>query len=266
MSGYTVITADRFGDKAWQRPHDYRFAATTHWVPIVLSELPKLVPAFPLGFVKLGDRYVLGAIMSRHPGENVFVSSDGKWISHHIPALLRGYPFRLLRIDGREEPVLGLDEASAAVVDAGSGEPFFDANGDPSAAIKDVLVFLTQWERNRALTQRAVDCANECGLIRKWPVSAGEQEQGGQAAVDGLYRIDERALAALDDEYWSLLRAAGSVPLCYGQLYSMEQLRLLDAAEKLQDRLKQVGSKQQQVATDLGLQLGSEDQSLNFQW
>ena len=58
----------------------------------------------------------------------------------------------------------------------------------------------------------------------------------GHKQVNGLYRVDEQALNALDAETYATLQGA-PMQLAYGQLYSMAQVEQLTQRAALQDKL-----------------------------
>src|SRR5437899_270151 len=103
MSQLTAITPEHFAHKSWQRHSNYTFAAQANVLPIVAAELVKLVPALPMGFVQTETGFQLMAITSLQPGTNFFVAPDGRWLGDYVPAVLRAYPFRLVKPQDRED-------------------------------------------------------------------------------------------------------------------------------------------------------------------
>jgi len=232
----TAISAEKFSGKAWRRYNSYAFAARENLIPLVAAELAKAVPTMPLGFVQIGEGFQLVAITALQAGANLFVAPDGRWLGAYVPAALRGYPFRLVKLQDRADSILCIDEASGLVVEAGQGETFLDEDAQPSKAVKDVLEFLSQAERNRMVTQAAVDALAAAGLIQPWPLSIKQGEQN--VPVTGLYRIDEAALNALDNEAFLTLRQSGALPVAYAQLMSMNQLTVLQQLAQIQAKLQ----------------------------
>jgi hypothetical protein len=232
----TAISKEQFSGKAWRRYTSYAFAAGETFIPLVVAELTQAVPAMPLGFVQSGEGFQLVAVTSLQPGANLFVAPDGRWLGAYVPAALRGYPFRLVKPQDRADSVLCIDQASGLVVEAGQGETFLDEDGQPSKALRNVLEFLSQVERSRMATQAAVDALVAAGLIHPWPLSIKQGEQN--VPVTGLYRIDEAALNALDNEAFLTLRQSGALPVAYAQLMSMNQLTVLQQLAQIQAKLQ----------------------------
>src|SRR5919112_5480426 len=122
MPEFTVVSRERHAGKAWRPYTSYAFAAGDAVLPLVASELGQAVMGMPVAFVRQDGRYVLMAVLSLTPERNLFVAPDGRWLGEYVPMVLRGYPFRVLRPEGREESILCVDENSGLVVDAGHHE------------------------------------------------------------------------------------------------------------------------------------------------
>ncbi|WP_041447581.1 SapC family protein [Thiocystis violascens] len=264
MTQLTAITSTAFADRNWQRYANYAFASRMNLIPALATELAKLVPALPMGFIPRAERFQLAALTSLQPDSNLFVAPDGRWLAGYVPAALRGYPFALARPEGAPESVLCIDEASGLIVAAGAGEPFFDADGQPAKTVKEVLNFLARVEHDRAVTQTMVDALQAASLIQPWPITVNRD--GAAVPVEGIHRVDEAALNALDDAAWLALRRSGALALVYAQLFSMNQLALFEQAGAAQARMRPPPQQPRAPSLqDLGLSFGEED-SLRFDW
>jgi hypothetical protein len=232
----TPISREKFSGRNWRRSQGYAFAAAEALIPIVASELGQAAFAMPLGFVQTGEGFQLVAVAALQPKTSLFVAPDGRWLGAYVPAVLRGYPFRFMKMQDRTDRVFCVDEASGLVVDAGQGEPFFDDEGQLSKALQELMDLLTQVERSRVATQAAVDALAAAGLIQPWTLGVKQEEK--RVPVTGLHRIDEGKLNALDDAAFLTLRRAGALALAYAQLLSMNQLFVLERLSGIQARLR----------------------------
>lgn len=264
MPKLTAVSPGQFANKAWKRSTSLAFAAEFNMQPVVAAELVHLVATMPLGFAQTGKSFQLVAITSLQPNTNLYVASDdGRWLGSYVPALLRGYPFSLIKLQDREESILCIDEDSGLVVEAGQGEPFFDESGASSQPVKNVLEFLAQVERSRVVTQVAVDALQTAGLIQPWRINIQNGEQA--VAVEGVFCIDEAALNGLPDGDYIALRKTGALPVAYAQLLSMNQLSLLEYFDKLQAQLKAQAAAQIVSLTGLdGFNLFQDDGTISF--
>lgn len=253
------LSRDRHAGKGWRRYSSYGFASTTALVPLVAAELAKAIQAMPVGFIEQGEATIPVAILGLEPGQNLYVAEDGRWLGSYVPAALRGYPFALARTE--QGLVLCINEASGLLVEDGTGEPFFGEDGQITQAVKEVLDFLTQIEANRAATSTAMAALQEQGLIKPWPIAVQVQDQ--QRPVQGLFRVSEKALQALEADQLAAVHRAGGLPIVYGQLFSMSNLSLL--GQLAQAKAQRLQAQQQKPEQAGGFALPESD-TIDFNW
>jgi hypothetical protein len=267
MAEFAAVNPESHAKKLWKQVSNYTFAASDTVIPLVGSEISKVVPMMPIGFVKQEAGYQLVAITSLQSGKNLYVAPDGEWLVAYIPSALRAYPFRMLKPDNAEKSILCIDEASGLVVESTEeGNDFFDDENQPVQGIKDMVNFLSQVEASMLVTERAVNALADADLIAPWEINLKQGEE--VAPVEGLFRVDEAALNKLNDEDFLTLRKAGGLDIAYGQLFSMNQLAVLERLAELQgkvianDRFKQAAnSKASNLA---GFSLSEDEGSLTF--
>lgn len=258
MPNFQAVSRERHAGKRWQRYTSYRFAANDAVAALVLQELPRACMVLPLAFVQAQDSFIPVAVQGLQPGKNLLVTDDGRWLAGYIPAAYRGYPFLLANSEDGQQ-VLCFNEDSGLLSDT-DGEPFFDENGDPAKSVKDVLNFLSQVASNRQATQRACAALQQHNLIQPWPVKL--QSENGEQTVDGLFRIDEAALNALDIQSLDELRTLGALPIAYCQLLSMQHLPKL--GQLAQAHAAQQAPLPSTPDGDLDLEFLKDDGSIRF--
>lgn len=255
MPNYTSISKETHANQYWQRFTDYHFANQIPTAQIVAAELGQAVRSLPLAFLKQQENFTLTAVMGLDPSLNLYVAHDGRWLGGYVPSIFRGYPFRLLRAQERDDHILCVDQDSGLISDDPSGEPLFDSSGELSQPVRDVLNFLSQVEQNRTVTDLAVSELAEAGLITEWPlkVKAGEEER----QVTGLYMVDEAKLNSIDDQTFLHLRKTQALPIAYAQLLSMSNIQIFDKLAKIREQMDM--QQQQDTALDAGLYIGEDD-------
>lgn len=223
MAKIKPITKSEFAGRHWRRYTDYKFAANDAIVPLVMQELPKAQLTMPIGFAIKDEQAFPVAVQSLHPGMNMFVGQDGRWLGRYVPAAYRGYPFVLADTeDGKQ--VLCIDEESGLISEA-EGEEFFTSAGEPSKALSDVLEFLQQVQRDRQRTLQICAVLQKQDLLQPWPIKVKLEEGAEERNVEGLYRVDEKALNQLEYKAYREVSHAGALPLVYCQLLSMQHLQ-----------------------------------------
>jgi hypothetical protein len=225
MTTLTPVTSARHAAMRWRRYDSYSFAADRAIIPLVVAELARAALAFPIAFIRMGKAFVPAGILGLERNRNLFVVPDGRWFGSYVPAALRGHPFSLGRADdGRQ--LLCVDETSGLVTSGPTGERFFEDDNTLSTALRRVMDFLTKIEQQRAGTTAACAALAARDLIEPWLI-ARKGERGESKNVEGLFRMNEGALNALNDEAFLGLRKSGALPIAYAQLLSMQQLRIL---------------------------------------
>ena len=264
MAEFAAVTPESHAKKVWKQVTNYTFAASDTVIPLVGSEISKVVPVMPIGFVKQEAGYQVVAITSLQSGKNVYVAPDGKWLVTYIPSALRAYPFRLLKPDNVEESILCIDEASGLVVESTEeGNDFFDDENQPVQEIKDMVDFLCLVQANLLVTEVAVNALADADLIAPWEINLKQGEE--VVPVEGLFRVDEAALNKLDDEDFLAVRKAGGLVIAYAQLLSMNQLAVLERLGVLQGQILEQQAANSEAANLTGFSLSEDEGSLIFE-
>ena len=237
MVNVVPVDRERHGSKGWRRLPGFGFVADDIVVPLSGSEFPQALPAMPIGFVEQAGTYAPVGLVAVKKGSNVFVGPGGQWLGNYVPFALRSYPFSLIHQEGSDQKLLAVDEDSGLVVDEqGEGvEKFFEADGSPSSTIKSLTEYLHILDRDQAMTQRAVSALAEANLIEPWPLTVPIGDD--KVTINGLHRVNEPALQALDDAAFLKLRKAGSLAVAYGQLLSMAQVSVLTKLSMIQQQM-----------------------------
>ena len=265
---YQAITRERHGKQRWQRPSSYAFAAGDALVPLTAAELPKAVLSLPLAFIEQAGTFAPVAVLGLQPGSNLFVTPDERWVGNYIPAAFRSYPFRLAPTDDGQQ-VLCIDEDSGLVtrapdgLDSPAGERFFDDDGQPAQAVRDMLNFLHQLEQSRLATAAACAALHQHGLIRPWLITV--KTDTGEQQVAGLHQIDEAALGQLAGDALHQLAQAGALAIAYCQLLSMQHLPALGALAQARAQAAQEQAKAAlKPAPDLDLEFLQRGDTISF--
>ncbi len=259
MTKFVPLQKGDHANRAWKRPANYGFAANDAVVPIVGMEAATAGVNMPLAFVRQQNLTQLVTITGPVAGENVFVAKDGRWLGAYIPAVLRSYPFRLARIEGREEMALCIEEGSLA----DSGEPLYDAEGNLAPQVKNSATMLEIQEKSRQQTMFAAAALSDAGVLTPWEIKFKSSKDGAEVAMKGLLKVDEKALAAIDDAAFLKLRKMGALPLAYAQLISMSRLSSLSRMAEMREKLAAASSTPQRQESKLDF-LRVEDGNIVF--
>lgn len=259
MAQWTPVQKTLHKNSQWQAVSSYSFAQQDTTAPMLLAEIAHALPFYTLAFIKVDEQYQLVSLHSLQPGLNLYVNSKGQWRVPYVPAIYRGYPFRLLPNSENDELLFCFDQASGLMGESlENGHPLFAEEGELAEKTAAIFRFLQQCEQNKLITQQAVNALAEHQLIVPWVIQS-QDDNGKAKPVEGLYRIDEVALQTLSAEALQPLHQSQSIALAYGQLYSQVRLQGLSQLYRLHAaELKQL----QPVEVDLDQLFGEAEEDI----
>ncbi|OPX56584.1 SapC protein [Oceanospirillum multiglobuliferum] len=234
----------------WEKTQSYDFTAADALAPISVAELSQLVPRYATAFYRADSdqsfQYV--AILGLYPGHNLYVAPNGQWIGGYVPAVYRGYPFRILPVQESDKLALCIDEESTNFQTeiSDTSERFFNNEGELSELMVQVKAFLQAQYSSRALTEGLIDLLNEYGLLSPWSIKIEGLPEHIPPHTN-LYHINEKALKELDADKLKVLNLRGALSLAYGQMFSEHRMKELIALYDI--RAKQ-SSKSEEINLD----------------
>lgn len=223
------VNKTEFGNKRWIGPRDLRFAAQDAICPITLREMYKAVLGLPIGFVLQKEQPQPVALLGLKQGESLLVNDQGQWLGRYLPAAYRTFPFHLIQAQD-DKLVLCFDVESGCLSEK-EGEPFFDEAGDLTPATNRALKLLTEVYKDRQLTQQICSLLHRKELIKPWLIKVKNGDK--ESVIEGICRVDERALNELSNDDFEEIRKVGALPLIYSHLLSVQHLpSLIKLAER----------------------------------
>lgn len=223
MHDWQVVSRRRHADFAWRPRQSFYFARELSVLPVLLSELPKLLGDYVIAFVGKELSLEPVVITDIGLGRNLYVDHQGRWLSRYVPAELRAYPFGMVDNEAGEL-ALGIRGEHLVALDEEGAQPLFDADGKASADVAGVADFLQQRERQRDQTRQACRLMTELGLLVPWPLKVRLEKGAEPEVMPGLWRVESRALAGLKGEALERLNTLGALPLVTLQPMTAEHL------------------------------------------
>jgi hypothetical protein len=256
------ITFQKFSNKRFIRIKSYDFASKEAIVALVAHELPKAALSMPIGFIEAGESFSPVAVLGLQPGKNLFVRLDGSWLGAYIPAAVRGFPFLLGNVeDGRQ--ILCINDALGSVSET-EGEAFFEVDQQLTQAVKDILNFLSHVALNHVVTEKMMVTLQKHQLIIPWEIKLHDSTKQIHA-VQGLHRVDEKALNQLGPEALQVLQQVGALQLIYCQLLSMQHLHTLEKLGQAHQEAEQMAAVPKTEIDELDLTFRADDTTISFE-
>jgi hypothetical protein len=198
-----------------------------HFVQIVPSELARLATRTPIALTKHPEtgRFYLGAIYGFSPGENLLLDDTGK-LDGSVPLDWEREAFFV------EGDAIAIDSAHPRF--AGEGQRLFDADGDPTDALRRIQRALAGLHAGLTESETLIAALLAAKLIEPFDVSLSFDD-GVKVHLEGLYTISRDALADLPDAELGALLRAGHLQAALAIADSLNQIPLL--ARRRNDRL-----------------------------
>ena len=198
-----------------------------HVMPLSLMEFEPACRDYPIVFVNDdgGKTFIAVLVLGMQVKQNLFILADGMWDRRaYLPAYVRRYPFCISRGEGggpQDERVICVEQS--ALHD--SGEPLYDANGQP----------LPQWTLLEKMIfdyeQDLVRCESVCRLLAEMellePFTMKAEVDGFTMQLDGMHRVARGTLETLPANQLRQLMSAGAMEKVYSHLLSLDNFRRL---------------------------------------
>jgi hypothetical protein len=205
-------------------PADFRFAAATNVIPLLLHEIPLALSSYPLVFLPGGDKEppTLAVLVGVGDGINRYLDTRGQWRADtYIPAWVRRYPFVAVQAHGQGDPVLAIDPGAEMLRAPGDA---LVKDGKPTPRLEFVLAFQQEFAAFAERTRAAVAALNAAGVLEEGRLSVTLPGGGETREITGFFIVGEARLKALDGKTLDALNKADALGIAYAQLLSMANL------------------------------------------
>lgn len=216
------INASTHGDVSIKPATNLEFSRGINSIPVVAAEFPSAAQDMAIVFTGDADAMVPVALTGVKPNENVYLNEDGKWTGRYVPAFLRRYPFIFARSDV-DTMTLCLDEAYGGINRDGRGERLFDADGNRTQYLENMLGFVTQYQRQHIVTQAFCKRLASLGLLEAATLSATDAD-GETRRLVGFQVINRQKFKAIPDADLLAMFRSDELELCYLHMHSLQNL------------------------------------------
>ncbi len=270
MSRFKPIDKNKHKTHGWKLRSSMISAQKDSVVPVLMTEVTKLLPGYAFAFVKdKQGKFVFVAIQGVHKDDNLYVSTEGKPLYTPTPRVYHTYPFVLheTEVEGKANVILLFDHESGLYRESPSAEDekrFFTDEGEVNPDIDRVLEYLTESEKWRKVTQKAVDAIVEADLLDKWDLGI-KNLVPDKPMLHGFFRINIDKLSKLPPEALAQLRDEQALTLSYAQMFSVYRLEKLEMLYRLKYE-KQENDNSKKELDDLDAFFDNESESLSVDW
>ena len=213
------------------------FLVNQHAIPVTVDEFTLAQRHFPIVFSMGGDAVPL-ALFGMNDGVNVFVDESGRLTENvYVPAYIRRYPFMLARLrPDAQDLSLCFDPTSDVVGAFEEGRPLFE-NGQPSAAIKEILDYNQLFEEAGQRTAAFMAEIRSLDLLMDGETTIQQEGESQPFIYRGFQMVNEDKLRELRGDQLRKMAQSGLLPLIYAHLFSLSLMRDVFARQLAQGRV-----------------------------
>ncbi|MGJ0335591.1 SapC family protein [Aliarcobacter cryaerophilus] len=192
-----LLSKERHKDLKIGNLENLLFVKSIPSFPIIAQEAEIVAKNFPIVFVDEENPSVVA--MTSLGGENLAISSDGKWLSEYIPAMYRKYPFTYAsNKENPEQRAVAID-MDAPNLSTQNGTALFDEQSNQTDYLKNIIHFLNSCEQESLKAKAIAKIISDAGILEDRELSIGEGETK-QVLAKGFRVVDMDKLYKLDDE------------------------------------------------------------------
>lgn len=193
------VSADRHKKISVKTGANYKFAEKVNSVPLTAIEFGQASIEYPIVFTGNDKAVMPCAILGATATRNLFVQEDGTWGGKYVPAFVRRYPFVFAQDQSGKNLILHIDESFEGVNKNDRGERLFDADGNQTQYLKNILAFLQDYQQRFHRTQIFCKRLIDLDLLR--PMEAQFSLPSGQRqSLSGFQTVDREKLKAIGNE------------------------------------------------------------------
>ncbi|PUB17071.1 SapC family protein [Yoonia sediminilitoris] len=217
------ISIEAHKDWSVKSDNTYGFARDVNSVPVLAAEFAPAAMEYTIIFAGDGDVVFPSVILGMKEGQNAHVKSDNTWDGRYVPAFFRRYPFVFAASDDQSTFTLCIDEEYEGLNKKGQGERLFDADGNRTQYLENVLAFSTEYQgqftRTQAFAKRLLDLDLLEPAQAQFNLAGGERTQ-----LSGFKTINRDKLRNLPAETLAEMAKTDELELCYLHLQSLNNL------------------------------------------
>jgi hypothetical protein len=221
----TVAAVSKIRHRDWsvKAGDNYSFAKNINSVPITAIEFPNVAREYVIVFSGQRDTVFPVAMLGVKNNENMYLSHDNSFATKYLPAYLRRYPFVYATVDNGATLTLCIDESFSGCNQGNIGERLFDANGEQTMYLKNVLGFLNEYQVR--FNRTTIFCKKLVELDLLEPMQAQiRSSQGSGVTVTGFLTVNKKRLKALSAEQLQTLVVSDELELIYLHLQSLRNI------------------------------------------
>lgn len=252
MAEYIALSKTAHSGFGYAAEKPFAFAGNWPFIPLSLAELGSVLPLYPICFQKTEAGFQVGLPTGLGGVNCLLHPHNGRFLLPYVPAILRRYPFSLLKNAEGQSVLCVLSEESG--FSKGQGEAVISEAGELTHKGQALLDFLNNLTTSFEEAAKASAKLAELDLLVPLAVQFKDAQSGEvKTTREDLYRVDEQKLYQLSPEALKALVALGAMPLVYAHLFSLQRLnRISEAVQHFVKLNQQTAARVENLETFFG--------------
>jgi hypothetical protein len=202
-------------------PDDFSFTADVPLAPLLTPEFGPVCREYPIVFLRDGEEMIPVALTGMPKGKNLFLTAGGRWDARYIPAYVRRYPF--VFVETAPDQFTVCIDPTSKFLNESTGTALFGDDGEPTAALKDTVNRLGEYQRAVQLTRTFMKRLIESKLLMDANAKA-DLPDGRSLEWSGFCVVDEKRFREIPEALLKDWFATGELGLVYAHLLSVGNL------------------------------------------
>jgi hypothetical protein len=220
------ISLEAHRNKKIRQLENQNHAKGFHFASAMAHEFSRCVLHYPIVFLEdeKMDGHRPAVLLGLTEGENLYIQND-QWIVPYVPAMLRRYPFTLVKSPDAEDRFAICVDESSGVIQETDGERLYDDNGEPSKVLTSIKQFLGEVQHMEGFTKEFSEHIKSLDLLV--PMDLTVNLKAGKQKMGGCFMISEEKLNKLSDKDYIGLKEKNFMGPVYSHLTSLAQIERL---------------------------------------
>lgn len=204
---------------------NFAYAKEMISTPITIAEFYECCKDYPIVLVKDAEgHWSASAMLGFKEKENFFIDENGVWEKfRYVPASIRRYPF--IFVNHEENKLsLGLDSSAKTAGENAGDRKLFEADGNPSEFLTNVMNFMNQFQSDAAATAQFIKQLEKWELLEEKSAQIVTPDQTSYQ-INGFYVVNEEKLQHLSKKKKQEMCDHNAYPLITAHLISLSNIQ-----------------------------------------
>ncbi len=222
-----AVNSQRHREWSVKAGDNFAFAKDVNSTPLTAVEFVAAASEYPIVFAGEPGQIMPLVVMGVRDQENLYIDDNGQLDADYMPAFLRRYPFVFSSQDDGKNFTLCIDETFDGCNQDNIGERLFDAEGEKTQYLDNVLEFLKEYQLHFARTQAFCKKLEELELLEPMGAEFTPAGSDQKITLTGFSAVNRQKLKALPASELETLVKNDGMELIFMHLQSLRNFNVM---------------------------------------